>query len=539
MKDGPKTLPDLFHPAVKDWFTKNIGDPSPPQEQGWPIIHRGENVLISAPTGAGKTLAAFLVCINWLLEQGLKGSLRDRTYVLYISPLKALNNDIYRNLELPLEGIEKECADRGISFPSITKAVRTGDTPSRDRQKMLRRPPHILITTPESLYLLLTSEKSRSILKGIRYVIVDEIHALLDNKRGVHLALSLERLRHLTGRDFIRIGLSATVRPLETAARFLGGCMRQENGWKYRPVAVVAPDRKKKMDLEVIVPVHDYRVLEEGSIWPAICQTIYRYIRKHKSTLVFVNNRTTAEKIAANLNFIAGKSIAWTHHGSISREARLKVEQQLKSGKIPCLVATSSLELGIDVGDIDLVLQVASPKSVTRGMQRLGRAGHRLNAVSKGRIIPRTRGDLLDSVVISREMVNQNIETSKVPKNALDIVSQHLVSMACTEDWKLSDIMDLLRSSWPFHTIEEEEAVRVLTCFPGNRSISRTFPASRGFTGTGSIRSCPEIMIPGCWLSAAAERFRTEAILESIWRTVPPGSGNWIRRVFMKDGVIN
>jgi ATP-dependent Lhr-like helicase len=469
---------ELFHPVVKDWFLKNVGVPSPPQEQGWPIIKRNENVLISAPTGAGKTLSAFLVCINWLLEQGLKGALKDQTYVLYISPLKALNNDIYRNLELPLEGIEKECGTLGLSFPVITKAVRTGDTPTKERQKMLRKPPHILITTPESLYLLLTSEKSRNILKNIRYVIVDEIHALLGGKRGVHLTLSLERLRHLIGEDFVRIGLSATVNPMEEAARFLGGCTRQEERWVYRPVAIAAPAMNKKVNLEVIVPVHDYRVLEEGSVWPSIYETIYRYVLEHKSTLVFVNNRTTAEKIAANLNFIALKQIAQTHHGSISREARLKVEKQLKSGEIPCLVATSSLELGIDIGDIELIIQVASPKSAARGLQRLGRAGHRLHAVSKGRIIPRTRGDLLDSVVISREMVNKHIEENKVPKNALDIVSQHLVSMACNEEWKLEDIMELLHSAYPFHTIKAEEVIKVLNMLSGEYEHREDIPSS-------------------------------------------------------------
>ncbi|HHY83229.1 MAG TPA: DEAD/DEAH box helicase [Clostridiales bacterium] len=469
---------DLFHPIIRDWFTSKIGVPSPPQEQGWPVIHRNENVFISAPTGAGKTLSAFLVCINWLLEQGLAGALKDQTYVLYISPLKALNNDIYRNLEVPLEGIEEEAARQGIKIPAITKAVRTGDTPGRERQKMLRKPPHILITTPESLYLLLTAEKSRNILKNIRYVIVDEIHALFNNKRGVHLTLSLERLRHLTGKDFVRIGLSATVKPMEEAARFLGGCMRQNGSWTYRPVTIIAPDMQKKVDLEVIVPVHDYRVLKEGSVWPSIYETIYKYILEHKSTLVFVNNRTTAEKIAANLNFMAFKQIAQTHHGSISRDARLKVEKQLKSGEIPCLVATSSLELGIDIGDIELIIQVASPKSAARGLQRLGRAGHKLNAVSKGRIIPRTRGDLLDSVVISREMMNKNIEESKVPKNALDIVSQHLVSMACGEEWKLDDIMELLRSAYPFNTIRTEEVIKVLNMLSGEYEHREDIPSS-------------------------------------------------------------
>lgn len=473
-----KSVLDIFHPAVREWFQEYIGVPSPPQEQGWPAIYRNENALITAPTGAGKTLAAFLVCINWLLEQGIHGKLQDQTYVLYISPLKALNNDIYRNLELPLEGIEKVCNNLNIPFPNITKAVRTGDTTAYDRQKMLRKPPHILITTPESLYLLLTSKKARNILRNIRYVIVDEIHALFGNKRGVHLTLSLERLRHLIGQDFIRIGLSATVNPMEEAARFLGGCHLLGEDWQYRPVTIVAPTMDKKVDLEVVVPVHDYRVLEEGTIWPSIYETIYHYILEHKSTLVFVNNRATAEKIAANLNFMALKTIAQTHHGSISKESRLVVENQLKAGELPCLVATSSLELGIDVGDIELIIQVASPKSAGRGLQRLGRAGHRLNAVSKGRIIPRTRGDLLDSVVISREMLNKHIEEEKVPKNALDIIAQHLVSMACTEDWKLDDILLLIRSSYPFHTIKTEEVIKVLNMLAGEYEHREDVPKS-------------------------------------------------------------
>jgi len=476
MKPGQSI--ELFNPIIRKWFSENIGIPSPPQEEGWPAIARGENVLIAAPTGAGKTLSAFLVCINRLFEQGIKGELPDTVQVLYISPLKALNNDIYRNLEVPLAGIEEQCRAAGIAFPKITKAVRTGDTTPHERQRMLKKPPHILITTPESLYLLLTSKNSQKILKGIRYVIIDEIHALLGNKRGVHLMLSIERLRELIGTDPVRIGLSATVNPMEEAARFLGGCELRSGRWDYRPVTIVQPRMKKEVDLRVIMPVRDFRVLEDGTVWPGIYEEIYKHILTHKSTLVFVNNRATAEKIAANLNVMALKTIAKTHHGCISKESRLEVEKELKAGKLPCLVATSSLELGIDVGEIELIIQVASPKSSARGLQRLGRAGHRLNAVSKGRIIPRTRGDLLDSVIISREMLNKHIEEEMVPKNSLDILSQHLVSMACTREWTLDEILVVVKSAYSFNTIKTDEVEKVISMLAGEYEHREDIPAS-------------------------------------------------------------
>ncbi len=466
----------LFHPLVGKWFTNEVGTPSPPQVEGWPVIARGENALITAPTGAGKTLSAFLVCINQLLMEGLKGSLKDQLLVLYISPLKALNNDIYRNLEVPLLGLAKAFEAEGMVFPSITKAIRTGDTTPYERQKMIKRPPHILITTPESLFLLLTADRSRNMLRSVRYVIVDEIHSLLGNKRGVHLALSLERLCRLTMAAPIRIGLSATVHPIDEAARYLGGCMQEGEDWVHRPVSIVQPKMDKQIDLKIKIPVEDYRVLEEGTIWPSIYESIYQYVLTHKSTLVFVNNRSSAERVAANLNFMAFKTIAKTHHGSVSKESRLEVEQQLKDGALPCLVATSSLELGIDVGDIDLIVQVASPKSAARGLQRLGRAGHKLNAVSKGRIIPRTRGDLLDSVVISREMLNKTIEEEIVPKNALDILAQHLVSMACTKAWSLQEILDLCRAAYPYKEVREEEVVKVLNMLAGDYEHAEDIP---------------------------------------------------------------
>lgn len=466
--DMGKDVLSIFHPIISEWFERNIGEPSLPQVEGWPVISRGENVLIAAPTGAGKTLSAFMECINNLFIQGLEGRIGSGVQVLYVSPLKALNNDIYRNLEVPLSGISKICEEKGIQLPGITMGIRTGDTPQADRRRMIKNPPHILITTPESLYLLLTAAGTRDMLKAIRYLIIDEIHTLLGNKRGAHLAISVERLSNLTGREFARIGLSATVKPVEEAAKYLGGFRRAGGEWVPRPVTIIEPSMGKMVDLKITMPVKDFRVLEEGTIWPEIYKEILSEVNNHKSTLVFVNGRATAEKVAANLNNLSGKTIARAHHGCISRESRLEVEKQLKAGELPCLVATSSMELGIDVGAIDLMLQVASPKSVARGLQRLGRAGHRLNAVSKGRIIPRTQGDLLETAIVSREMLNGSIEEEHVPKNSLDVLAQQLVAMACVKDWTFNELMTLLRSTYSYQTLKEDELDRVLCMLAGD-----------------------------------------------------------------------
>ncbi len=469
---------EMFHPVIRTWFEREIGDPSPPQRDGWPVIARGENVLISAPTGSGKTLAAFLEGINYLLQQGLKGDLPQGVQVLYISPLKALNNDIFRNLEVPLAGIEQVCSEYGLQIPAITRAVRTGDTPANERQKMLRKPPHILITTPESLYLLLTSRRARGTLRNVRYLIVDEIHAMLDSKRGTHLALSIERLQQLVGRPFTRIGLSATVEPLERAARYLGGWQVTNEGWQARPVRIVAPKMEKRVDLKVQVPVEDYRALPDGTIWTSIYQDIWQLVQEHRSTLVFVNNRAVAEKVSHNLNRLAGRKVAKAHHGCISRESRLEVERQLKSGQLPCLVATSSLELGIDIGAIDLMVQIASPKSVARGLQRLGRSGHRLDAVSRGRIIPRTRADLLESVIISQEMLQGDVEQIQTPTNSLDVLAQQLVAMASVEEWKIEQLMQLIQSADPYHAVSEDEVRRTLCMLAGSYEHQEDAPRS-------------------------------------------------------------
>lgn len=458
----------LFHPLVAEWFRQEIGEPSPPQQCGWPVIARGEHTLITAPTGAGKTLAAFLVAINDLLARGLAGSLGEGVQVLYVSPLKALNNDIYRNLEQPLTGILDLCRERGVACPQITRAVRTGDTPMRERQRMLRQPPHILITTPESLYLLLTSPKAKQMLSGVRYLIMDEIHALLDSKRGVHLALSVERLAAFAAQPFQRIGLSATVEPLAEAALFLGGGEPVADDWRARPVTIVAPQVAKQVDLQVQLPAGSGLAVESaGSVWPGIYQQVLDLVRKHRSTIVFVNNRAVAEKTAWNINQLAGSEIARAHHGSVSREVRLDIEQQLKSGQLTCLVATATLELGIDIGAVDLVVQIAAPKSVARGLQRLGRAGHRLDSVSKGRIIPRTRSDLLESTAIAREMLAGSLESLQVPQNSLDVLAQQVLAMASVDDWELTALWQLVRRAYPYRHLTLDELLRVIRMLSG------------------------------------------------------------------------
>ncbi|MHB8060654.1 MAG: DEAD/DEAH box helicase, partial [Gaiellaceae bacterium] len=360
-----------FSDQTRAWFERSFAAPTPAQELGWPAIASGKSVLIQAPTGSGKTLAAFLSGID-----RLTGSPGEGLRLLYISPLKALNYDVERNLRGPLAGLGSE----------LQVAVRTGDTPAKERAAMLRHPPDILITTPESLYLLLTS-KAREMLKSLETVILDEVHAVAGSKRGSHLALSLERLERLVGRPIQRIALSATQRPLEEIGRFVSGG---------RPIEIVDAGIRKELDLAVQVTVPDMRELgQTGSIWPSIYPEIVELVRAHRSTIVFVNNRRLAERLALRINEASGEELARAHHGSLAREQRTEIEEGLKSGELRCLVATSSLELGIDMGAVDLVIQVESPKSVARGLQRIGRAGHELHAVSKGRIFPKFRADLL------------------------------------------------------------------------------------------------------------------------------------------------
>src|SRR5581483_8257256 len=395
----------VFSPRTRAWFEGTFPAPTPAQEAGWPAIAGGGHVLIQAPTGSGKTLTAFLYGIDRLNESPGEG-LR----LLYVSPLKALNYDIERNLRGPLAGLQS----------ALRVAVRTGDTPQKERRELLKEPPDILITTPESLYLMLTSQ-ARDILRGVETLVLDEVHAVAGTKRGAHMALTVERLEALCERPPQRIGLSATQRPLEEIGRFVSGA---------REIQLVDAGSRKELDLEIVVPQDDMTVPEEGSynsVWPSIYPKILELVSEHRSTIVFVNNRRLAERLALRLNELANegqdssREIARAHHGSLAREQRLEVEELLKMGEIPCLVATSSLELGIDMGAVDLVIQVESPKSVARGLQRIGRAGHELGAVSKGRIFPKFRADLLESAVVAERMLAGEIEETAIPRNPLDV----------------------------------------------------------------------------------------------------------------------
>ena len=447
---------NVFSEATRDWFTRTFDGPTPAQTKGWPVIATGASTLIQAPTGSGKTLAAFLYAIDRLTPTPGAG-LR----VLYVSPLKALNYDVERNLRGPLAGLQSQ----------LSVAVRTGDTPQKERAAMLRHAPDILITTPESLFLMLTS-RARELLRTVDTVIVDEVHAVAGTKRGAHLALSLERLQRLVGdRPLQRIGLSATQRPLEEIGRFIGGG---------RPVQLVDAGVAKQLDLEVVVPVEDMRELgstgqtldlEVGpsvnSIWPSIYPALLELVRAHRSTIVFVNNRRLSERLALRLNELAEDEVARAHHGSLAREQRVIIEEDLKAGRIPCLVATSSLELGIDMGAVDLVIQVESPKSVARGLQRIGRAGHTLDAVSKGRIFPKFRADLLESAVVVQRMRAGLIEETQIPRNPLDVLAQQIVAICAEEEIEVAELHALVRGAYPFAELSRAQLENVLDMLAG------------------------------------------------------------------------
>jgi ATP-dependent Lhr-like helicase len=430
-----------FSQPVRDWFERTFDAPTPAQEQGWPAIASGKHTLIQAPTGSGKTLAAFL----WALDQAQPG---QGTQVLYVSPLKALNYDVERNLRGPLAGIGSK----------LSVAVRTGDTPAKERAAMLKHPPDILITTPESLFLMLTS-RARETLRNVRFVIVDEVHAVAGSKRGAHLALSLERLERLTAEQFQRIGLSATQRPMEEIGRFVSGD---------RPIELVDAGRAKRLDLRVVVPLEDMREPGEGSsIWPSIYPALLELVQEHRSTILFVNNRRLAERLALRLNELAEREIARAHHGSLAREQRVEVEELLKKGEIPVLVATSSLELGIDMGAVDLVIQVESPKSVARGLQRIGRSGHRLDEPSKGRIFPKFRADLLESAVVVQRMREGLIEETQIPRNPLDVLAQQIVAVCAEEEIAVDELFELVKRAYPFRDLSRQQLENVLDMLAG------------------------------------------------------------------------
>jgi ATP-dependent helicase Lhr and Lhr-like helicase len=418
----PSSL-DWAHPLVRDWFVQKFATPTEPQEQGWPHILAGHTTLISAPTGSGKTLAAFLACIDRLVRKALDGDLHDRTEVLYISPLKALGNDIQRNLEIPLGEILQMAGERGLLMPQIRTAVRTGDTLMHERRAMLKYPPHILVTTPESLYILLTAEKSRAILRDVETVIVDEIHAVADDKRGAHLSLSLERLEALTKRPPVRIGLSATQKPIEEIAHFLTG-----NG-RTAPV-IVNVGHKRKLDLAVEVPASQLGPIATNEMWDEIYDRIAELVQQNRSTLVFVNTRRLAERVAHHLAEKLGPDNVAAHHGSLARKLRLNAERKLKDGRVKVLVATASLELGIDIGTVDLVIQISSPRGIAVGLQRVGRSGHWRGAIPKGRFFATTRDELQECAALVRAIRHGDLDRIIIPDAPLDILAQQIVA-AC------------------------------------------------------------------------------------------------------------
>jgi ATP-dependent Lhr-like helicase len=466
---------DVLLPVVASWFRSTFGAPTPPQRLGWPAIASGANTLIFAPTGSGKTLAAFLACLDhlWRVPRTSRGS-----RILYVSPLKALNQDIYRNLQLPLEGILDASKQDGSKLEPLTVAVRSGDTPQSERQKLIRKPPDILITTPESLHLMLTS-RARDTLRSLSHVIVDEIHAVCPNKRGVFLSLLLERLQALNPQGFVRIGLSATQRPLEEVARYLGGRRKdpQSGRWEPRPVQIIDAGQRKALDLEVALPFDRPGPYAGGTVWPAIEQRILGLLQSHRSTIVFVNNRRVAERLTARLNEAAapadenGPMLARAHHGSLSLDERRETEETLKQGALPAVVATASLELGIDMGAVDLVCQVESPGSVSRGLQRVGRAGHLVGRVSKGRIIAKTGSDLLEAAALCRAMVAGEVEMLRVPTNCLDVLAQQVVACVAIDRWDVAALFDLVRGAYAYRDLTPAAFESVL------KLVSGRFPA--------------------------------------------------------------
>lgn len=445
----------------------------------WPAIATGQHVLIHAPTGSGKTLAAFLWAINRLVSAPVAP--KPGISVLYISPLKALNYDIERNLRQPLAGVRQAASRAGEAPPEIRVGVRTGDTPARERASMARNPPDILITTPESLYLILTSPQTRSVLASVRTVIVDEIHAVCGSKRGAHLALSLERLERVSG-AFQRIGLSATQRPLDEVARFLGG----RTGGTARPVTIIDASYPKALDLRVFGMPEATQPAFPGSIWPQLIPRVLDDVRGHRTTLIFCNSRMQAERMADRMNaqsFLedtgradGGPVLFKAHHGSISDSVRRALEEELKAGRLPALIGTSSLELGIDIGAIDLVVQVQSPKSVARGLQRVGRAGHLVGQTSEGRIYATHNEDLLEAAVVGRAMRERDIEAVRIPRNPLDVLAQQVVAAVAVDDWNADDLFELCRQAYPYADLSRASFDSVLRLVAGRYSSMRYRP---------------------------------------------------------------
>src|SRR5436305_2149661 len=451
--------PRIFHPAVAAWFDRRFGAPTEPQARAWPAIRAGRNTLIAAPTGSGKTLAAFLAAIDDLVRLSLSDGLRDETRVVYVSPLKALSNDVRKNLEEPLAGIRAELAALGLPDAEIRTQVRTGDTPAAERTAMTKRPPHILVTTPESLFILLTSDGGRRLLGSVRTVIVDEIHAVADDKRGSHLVLSLERLDALCaeqGARPVRIGLSATQKPIEEVARFLVGAARvAPDGTP--DCAIVDSGHGRRIDLGLELPLSPLEAVISHEVWSEIYDRLTELVQAHRTTLIFTNTRRQAERVAARLSERLGEEKVAAHHGSLAREHRLESERRLKAGELAVLVATASLELGIDIGAVDLVCQLGSTRSIAVLLQRVGRSGHHLTGLPKGRLFPLTRDELIECAALLDAVRRGELDRLVIPEKPLDILAQQIVAETAAEEQGEEELFALVRRAWPFRHLERKE----------------------------------------------------------------------------------
>ncbi len=476
-----------FHPIVREWFEDRFHQPTGAQAEGWAAIGEGRHTLIAAPTGSGKTLAAFLTCIDGLVRQGLEGELPDTTQVVYVSPLKALSNDIQKNLAMPLQEIAELAARRQVegrphsgplpgawgegmllgegTFPEIRIGLRTGDTPQSERQKMAKNPPHILITTPESLYILLTSASGRRGLKGVRTLILDEIHAVADDKRGSHLSLSVERLCALSENPVVRIGLSATQRPIEEVARYLvGNESISPDG--VPDCTIVDTGHARKIDLALQLPEQELGPIASHELWGETLDAISELVKAHDTTLVFVNTRRLVERVSHQLSARLGEEAVVAHHGSLSRETRLDAEQKLKTGQVKVCVATASLELGIDIGDVDLACQIGSPRSISILLQRIGRSGHSVGGTPKGRLFPLTRDELTECIALSRAIRRGNLDTLSIPEWPVDVLAQQIVASCAQEDWPEDDLYTLFRRAYPYRDLPRDkfdQAVEMLS----------------------------------------------------------------------------
>jgi ATP-dependent Lhr-like helicase len=468
VKSSLEEVVKILHPIVGEWFRSRFKGLTPPQSYGIMPIRSGENTLISAPTGSGKTLACFLTILDDLIKMGFDGRLEDRVYCVYVSPLRSLNNDVRKNLSQPLEELRRLAEAKGLSLPEVRIHVRTGDTKTSERGRMLKKPPHILITTPESLSIILVAPKFRSFLKGVRWVVVDEIHELCSSKRGAHLSLSLERLRSFSGQDFQRIGLSATIHPLEKVAAYLAGYEDSSP----RPCTIVDVHASKKFELKVVSPHRDLVHTPAEELSGRMYRLINDIIRRNRTTLIFTNTRSSTERVVYHLKKLRPKTVLSeeeyaAHHSSLSREVRLDVEDKLKKGRLKAVVTSTSLELGIDIGFIDCVVQIGSPKSVTRAIQRVGRSGHSLEAVSKGIFIPMERDDLLEVLVMSKAAETGRLDEAYIPENPLDVLAQHVVGMAVERKWRLDEAYDLVRGSYNFRNLEKDDFISVLRYLSG------------------------------------------------------------------------